>query len=135
MTRPTGNLRTLGVLPCGACRAYVRVDTGCSHFRPRAALPAVMVQPASRSKAFEGRSSAELWYAAYRLADSKLSRTVVQHVAAAETPDAGVDLADKNWRDVANRLCRTGLMELSGRGGTYRLTDHGREIWKRAQQL
>lgn len=122
--------------PCARCRAYVPRRTGCDHYsrvKPTA-LPAAMMQPAGR-KRFEERSSAELWYAAYRLADSKLSRAVVAHVAATESLDAGVNLTDKRWRDVANRLCRSGVMKLSGRGGTYRLTDHGREVWKRAQQL
>lgn len=33
---PAAQLDVLALRPCGACRAYVPVDGGCAHWRPRA---------------------------------------------------------------------------------------------------
>lgn len=125
VTRLIGNLRTLGVLPCGECRAYVPVESGCAHYRPRPARPA--------RKRLEAKDRFDNLYGVMRLAGSTRMRSVLQRAGLAG--DAGVELPEKNDRHAANSLARAGLLSLSGRGKPYVITDAGRKVWHQVQAL
>ncbi len=128
MTRLLGNLRTLGVLPCGECRAYVPRETGCDHYRPGPAR----IRDIGR-KRVESRNRFDNLYGLMRLAESARMRRVLASAVAAGV--AGVELREKNDRHAANNLTRAGLLSLSGRGRPYVITDAGREVWRKVLEL
>jgi hypothetical protein len=116
--RHLGNLRTLGVFPCGECRAFVALTQGCRHHKPVKAHT-------------ENSARFDDLYGVMRLADSTRMRAVMQRAAGGKP----VALADRLDRHVANSLTRAGLLTQAKRGGPYLITDKGRDVWRRTLPL
>jgi hypothetical protein len=120
-SRLIGNLRTLGVFPCGECRAFVASGQGCEHYRvspPRHVTDRVRTENGAR---FDDL------YGVMRLADSTRMRAILERAASGEP----VTLPEKNDRHSANSLTRAGLLSQVRRGGPYSITDKGREVWRK----
>ncbi len=125
-TRHLGNMRTLGVFPCGECRAYVPLEGGCAHYKPRPITP-------RRPRRKVVPKKYDDTYSLMRLADSTRMRRILEDAARAKT--GGVALTVKNDRHAANVLVRAGLLTLAGRGADYAITEDGRKIAAKVAEL
>ncbi len=130
MTRLIGNLRTLDVLPCGECRAYVPSD-GCEHYAPPAPKRKKSRDWERTRVRVEVPSRFDNLYGVMRLADSTRMRSIMEQAARGEP----VTLPEKNDRHSANALARAGLLKQERRGGPYLITDAGREVWRKVLTL
>jgi hypothetical protein len=123
--RHLGNLRTLGIFPCGECRAFVVAEDGCEHYKVK---PPRHV--AVRVRTENGARFDDL-YGVMRLADSTRMRAIMERAASGES----VALPEKNDRHSANSLTRAGLLSQAKRGGPYVITEAGREVWRKVLAL
>jgi hypothetical protein len=125
MTQLIGNLRTLGVFPCGECRAFVASRDGCEHYKVK---PPRRVPIKART---ENGARFDNLYGVMRLVESTRMRAIMRRAASGEP----VTLAEKNDRHSANSLTRAGLLSQTKRGGPYLITDKGMDVWRRALPL
>jgi hypothetical protein len=123
MTRRVGNLRTLGVLPCGECRAFVSRANGCEHYVPPSRRKA--------KRALENIDRFDSPYAIIRLAEPTRMRVILERAAR----ESVIDVLSRNDRRRAGKLRRAGLLTLTRRGGDFAITPDGLKVWARVLAL
>lgn len=120
-----GNLRTLGVLPCGACRAFVSAASGCRHWRP------------DESERRESREWARFLSEESRVPGGATRRDALT-LAAGQDPEplrpAPSREGGASMMKAARGCVELGYLErITGPGsrGKFRLTPAGREAYAR----